>query len=108
MALKPVHTPAEGMVVVCFDRPTEQVRVGRIQRLQRTAKGLEVDLLYADQHLQAGDLIWSTYFYRKRDAPAHSGIFEWPGDLTLTFDLAKRSLTSRPGWLVNLVVEKSS
>ncbi|WP_220211174.1 hypothetical protein [Reticulibacter mediterranei] len=102
-ALELVRVPAEGMMVVCFDEPTEQVRVGRIQRLQRTARGLEVDLLYADQYVQAGDFIWSTYFYGKRDAPAHSGIFEWPGDWTFTFDLAERSLPSRPGWLVHLV-----
>ena len=104
-AFEPVRVPEEGMVVVCFEEPAEQVRVGRIQRLQRTARGLEVDLLYADQHLQAGDLIWSTYFYRRRDAPAHSGIFTWPGGLELTFDLAERSLLSRPGWVVHLVFE---
>ena len=104
-SLKRAVAPVEGMIVMCFDEPTGQVSVGRIQRLQRTPKGLELDLLYADQHLQAGDLIWKTYFYRRRDAPADSGIFTWPGGMTLTFDLAERSLPSRPGWLVHLVFE---
>jgi hypothetical protein len=78
--------------------------VGRIQKLRRTASRLEVDLLYADQHLQAGDCIWKTYFYQKRNAPTHSGIFKWPGGMTLTFDLAEHSLPDRPGRAVHLVV----
>jgi hypothetical protein len=102
--LEPVSDPVVDMVVVCIEEPATQVHVGRIHRLQQTARGLELDLLFADQFLEAADLIWHHYFYRRHDAPRASGLFTWPAVMTLTFDLAERSLPSRPGWVVHLVL----
>jgi hypothetical protein len=65
------------MLVVCFQMPG-RIFEGRIQKLHKQPGRLEVDLLWADQHDSLEDTIWSTYFYRRKDAPRHEGIFVWP------------------------------
>jgi hypothetical protein len=100
---------AQGMVVLCFEVPAT-VRVGRIRSPVKTSsllwffhKRVEFDLLYADQHMQAQGLIWTTYFYRNREAPQTSGVFRWPpGLLELTFERGERNLRHCPGWSVHV------
>jgi hypothetical protein len=103
----------KGMIVVAFEQPAV-IRVGRIhseiknyplQQALLTGLFAEFDLLYADQHARAGDLIWQRYFYHNGDAPTGPGVFKWPTELMkLTFDLAESSLPTRPGWLVHIEV----
>jgi hypothetical protein len=53
--------------------------------------------------MNAEDLIWTTFFYRKRDTPRTSGVFRWPPDLMeLTFEQAMERLPQFPGWSVHL------
>jgi hypothetical protein len=100
---------SQGMVVVCYEVPAT-LHVGRIRSpVKKTSllglfnKQAEFDLLYPDQHMQAEDLIWTTYFYRTRDAPRTSGVFTWPsGLMELTFERATRNLPQFPGWSVHL------
>jgi hypothetical protein len=100
---------SQGMVVACYEVPAT-LRVGRIRSpVKKTSllglfnKQAEFDLLYPDQHMQAEDLIWTTYFYRTRDAPRTSGVFTWPfGLMDLTFERATRNLPQFPGWSVHL------
>jgi hypothetical protein len=95
---------SQGMVVVCFEKPGT-LRAGRIRSpVKKTSllgifnKQAEFDLLYADQHMNAEDLIWKTYFYRKSDTPRTSGVFRWPsGLMELTFERAMERLPQFPG-----------
>jgi hypothetical protein len=102
-----------GMLVVCFKKPA-LIYVGRVHSdvtryllLQALFSGVfaEFDLLYADQHLHAGDLVWNKYFYRNPEAPTASGVFKWPELTTLTFISAESRLKMNYiGWLVHIEV----
>ena len=106
------HQIEKGMLVVCFEAGT--IRVGRVQSevkkytlRQALLTGVlaEFDLLYADDHERAGDLVYQKYFYLNKDAPADSGVFKWPDLMKLTFKLAESSLKmGRMGWLVHIEV----
>ena len=103
----------KGMLVVCFEKPG-LIYVGRVHSdvtrhplRQALFSGIfaEFDLLYADQHGHAGDLIWNKYFYRNADAPTASGVFEWPKLMNLTFTSAESRLKMNyKGWLVHIEV----
>jgi len=94
----------KGMLVVSFEYPAT-IWVGKVYGevtrhplLTGLLSGIfaEFDLLCADQHMLAGDLIWQQYFYLNRNAPTDSGVFRWPDVMPLTFRSMERNL--KRGW----------
>jgi hypothetical protein len=103
----------KGMTVVHFELPGT-VRVGRIHNeitrhppLQALTTGIiaEFDLLYADQHDRAENLVWQKYFYWNKEAPAQSGVFGWPNLMKWSYRRAEDRLNAGyRGWLVHIEV----
>lgn len=101
----------KGMTIVHFE-PPGTVHVGRIHSeitrhppLQAFTTGIiaAFDLLYADQHNEAENLVWQTYFYSNQEAPTYSSVFKWPDLMKLSFQLAESSLKmGYVGWLVHI------
>ena len=104
----------QGMVIIYF-APLAIIYVGRIHdhlkryHMREAAHNggilAEFDLLQADQHKDAGDLIWDRYFHQGLDAPRECCVFAWPRDLMrLSFEKGEVRLKTHPGWLVHLQI----